>query len=167
VFDAAARFKAHCLLNQQSLFIASQTLRTPEHFDVLTQRYVRQPDAGGGSFYVKLAGQLAQCTQLDVELMAELFWLVQSPPISMAAPSGGSPEQGHGSALAKGRTSIAWTLRDEILDFHPEIHLPVVNDERLEPGVTAVSVLCVVHAAHNRMRFSPAVFVRLLTTSLN
>lgn len=86
VFDAAARFKDRCLLNQQSLLLDNQPLWVPEHFDVLTQRYVKRPDAGGGGFYDKLAGQLADCTPLDVAQMAELFWLVQLPPINMAAP---------------------------------------------------------------------------------
>ena len=48
VFDAAAKFKQRCLLDQQSLLLDGQTLWTTEHFQALIDNYVKQPDVGQG-----------------------------------------------------------------------------------------------------------------------
>ena len=61
VFDASAKFKQRCLLDQQSLLLDGQTLWTTEHFQALIDNYVKQPDMGQGGFYKKLACQLAAC----------------------------------------------------------------------------------------------------------
>ena len=80
VFDAAEQFKRRCLLGERSLLLEDQKLWTPEHFQVLIDNYVSQPDVGEGTFYAKLAAQLAACTSLDVALMTEVFWIVQLGP---------------------------------------------------------------------------------------
>ena len=83
VFDAAAKFKQRCLLDQQSLLLDGQTLWTTEHFQALIDNYVKQPDVGQGGFYEKLAGQLATCEALDVALMTEVFWIVNLGPTNL------------------------------------------------------------------------------------
>ena len=83
VFDAAAKFKQRCLLDQQSLLLDGQTLWTPQHFQALIDNYVKQPDVGQGGFYEKLAGQLATCEALDVALMTEVFWIVNLGPTNL------------------------------------------------------------------------------------
>ena len=83
VYEAASNFKQRCLLDQYSLFLDKQVLWTPERFQVLIDNYVRQPDAGEGNFYEKMAIQLAACDPLDVALMAEVFWSVQLGPHNM------------------------------------------------------------------------------------
>lgn len=83
VFDAAAKFKQRCLIDQQSLLLEGQTLWTPEHFQGLIDNYVKQPDVGQGGFYDKLAGQLATCDALDVALMTEVFWIVNLGPTNL------------------------------------------------------------------------------------
>lgn len=87
VFEAADGFKKRCLLDQNSLLIDNQALWTIEHFKVLTEKYVNQPDLGEGGFYDKLASQLAGCQPLDVALMAEIFWIVQLGPTNLRAPT--------------------------------------------------------------------------------
>ena len=59
VFDAAAKFKQRCLLDQQSLLLDGQTLWSTVSFQALIDNYVKQPDMGQGGFYEKLACQLA------------------------------------------------------------------------------------------------------------
>ena len=83
VFDAAAKFKQRCLLDQQSLLLDGQTLWTTDHFQALIDNYVKQPDVGQGGFYEKLAGQLATCDALDVALMTEVFWIVNLGPTNL------------------------------------------------------------------------------------
>lgn len=87
VFAAADQFKKRCLLDQESLFLAGQSLWTTAHFQALIDNYVRQPDVGEGGFYDKLSAQLATCQPLDVALMAEVFWVVQLGPINLRAPT--------------------------------------------------------------------------------
>lgn len=87
VFEAADKFKQHCLLDQQSLFLDDQTVWTTEHFQALIDHYVKQPDVSNGGFYDKLASQLAACQPLDVVLMAEVFWIVQLGPTNLLAPT--------------------------------------------------------------------------------
>ncbi len=84
IFEAADQFKKRCLLDQHSLLLDGQTLWTTEHFQVLIDKYVKQPDVGEGGFYDKLAGQLATCQPLDVALMAEVFWIVELGPNNLA-----------------------------------------------------------------------------------
>lgn len=83
VFDAAAKFKQRCLLDQQSLLLDGQMLWTTEHLQALIDNYVKQPDIGEGKFYEKLAGQLATCEALDVALMTEVFWIVNLGPTNL------------------------------------------------------------------------------------
>jgi len=87
VFEAAAKFKQRCLLDQQSLLLDGQTLWTTEHFQSLIDNYVNQPDVGQGKFYEKLAGQLATCEPLDVALMTEVFWIVNLGPTNLLPPT--------------------------------------------------------------------------------
>jgi len=87
VFEAAAKFKQRCLLDQQSLLLDGQTLWTTEHFQSLIDNYVNQPDVGQGKFYEKLAGQLATCEALDVALMTEVFWIVNLGPTNLLPPT--------------------------------------------------------------------------------
>lgn len=82
-YKAAQDFKDRCLLKQQSLFMDDKILWTGEHFQVLIANYVKQPDAGDGSFYKKLAEQLISCDALDVALMAEVFWIVHLAPTNL------------------------------------------------------------------------------------
>lgn len=85
VFDAAARFKERCLLNQRGLLLDNPKVWVPEHFETLINQYVRRPDAGDGGFYDKLHGQLSKCNADEVALMAEIFWIVQLPTTNLAA----------------------------------------------------------------------------------
>lgn len=87
VFEAAHQFKLRCLLDQVSLFLDGQSLWTTVHFQALIDNYVNQPDVGDGSFYNKLASQLATCQALDVTLMVEVFWIVQLAPTNLLAPT--------------------------------------------------------------------------------
>lgn len=83
VFDAAAKFKQRCLLDQQSLLLDGPLLWTTEHLQALIDNYVKQPEIGEGTFYEKLAGQLATCEALDVALMTEVFWIVNLGPTNL------------------------------------------------------------------------------------
>ncbi|MCW5649697.1 MAG: AAA family ATPase [Ramlibacter sp.] len=79
VFGAADEFKARCLLQGGSLFLTDQSIWTPEHFQVLKDEFVDQPDTGAGSFWSKLKDQMSRCQPMDVALMTEVFWIVQLP----------------------------------------------------------------------------------------
>lgn len=83
VFEAAARFRRRCLLDQGSLLLPGELLWTPDHFRALVDNFVHQPDDGDKNFYEKLHGQLAACDPLDVALMAEVFWIVQLAPTNL------------------------------------------------------------------------------------
>ncbi len=87
VFNAADKFKQRCMLDQESLFLDDQILWTAEHFQALIDDYVKQPDVGEGTFYGKLAGQLAGSHPMDVALMAEVFWIVNLGPTNLLAPA--------------------------------------------------------------------------------
>jgi 5-methylcytosine-specific restriction protein B len=79
VFAAADEFRNRCLLQGGSLFLTGQSVWTPEHFQVLKEEFVDQPDTGAGSFWSKLKDQMSRCQPLDVVLMTEIFWIVQLP----------------------------------------------------------------------------------------
>jgi 5-methylcytosine-specific restriction protein B len=85
VFAAADEFKKRCLLDQRSLFLPDSKVWVPDHFKVLIEEFVEQPDAGGGNFWSKLKNQLATCQPIDVALMAEIFWIVQLPATNLKA----------------------------------------------------------------------------------
>lgn len=87
VFEAADQFKRRCLLDQTSLFLEHEKIWTTVHFEALIDNYVKQPDVGEGSFYEKLAGQLATCQPLDIALMTEVFWIVQLGPTNLRPPT--------------------------------------------------------------------------------
>lgn len=84
VFEAAQTFKERCLFEGTSLLSGHRDIWAPANFDILISSYVDQPNAGKGTFYEKLAGQLAGAGKQTTALMAELFWLVELPTNNLA-----------------------------------------------------------------------------------
>jgi 5-methylcytosine-specific restriction protein B len=85
IFKAADDFKRRCLLDQDSLFQEQHGLWAVPNLEELVNHFAKRPNVGSGTFYEKLATQLALCSPLEVSLMAEVFWLVQLPVTNLTA----------------------------------------------------------------------------------
>jgi 5-methylcytosine-specific restriction enzyme B len=73
VTEAARRWVQQCLVRDESVF-QDGALATPAGFDALDRYFVQRPDAGEGTFYEKLKGQLAEAPPDASKLMAEVLW---------------------------------------------------------------------------------------------
>ncbi len=76
IYDAAAAWKKHCLLADESALAGDKSLWTIELLEELDQRFVRNLDAGEGDFLSKLSTQLAEGSLDCRQLMAESLWLL-------------------------------------------------------------------------------------------
>ncbi len=73
VTEAGRRWVQQCLVLDESVF-EDGALATPANFDALDHYFVQRPDAGEGTFYEKLQGQLADAPPDACKLMAEVLW---------------------------------------------------------------------------------------------
>lgn len=73
VVEAGRRWVQQCLVRDESIF-EDRALATPANFDALDRHFVQRPDAGEGTFYEKLQGQLADAPPDACKLMAEVLW---------------------------------------------------------------------------------------------
>ena len=80
LYPAMREFATECLLRDGSVLQPGQALWTPENLDELDRSFVQNPDAGDGTYYVKLGQQVAQGSPDSRKLMAELHWLLFAFP---------------------------------------------------------------------------------------
>ena len=73
VTAAGRHWVQQCLVRDESVFQV-EALATPANFDSLDRYFVQRPDAGEGTFYEKLKGQLADAPPDASKLMAEVLW---------------------------------------------------------------------------------------------
>jgi len=84
VIDAAQVCVRRCLIEDGSLF-STGALWTSAGFAALDKHFVKQPDAGAGSFYEKLMDQMTGAPAEAVQLMAEALWLLMLFPSNISA----------------------------------------------------------------------------------
>jgi 5-methylcytosine-specific restriction enzyme B len=75
----AQKFVRQGLQADDSVFTPGRAIWTSQHAEELLQHYVGNLDAGVGTFFDKLAEQLAGASDGAVQLMAELFYLNMLP----------------------------------------------------------------------------------------
>jgi len=80
LYPAMREFATECLLRDGSVLRPGQSLWTSENLDELDRSFVQNPDAGDGTYYVKLGQQVAQGSPESRKLMAELHWLLFAFP---------------------------------------------------------------------------------------
>lgn len=80
LYPAMREFAAECLLRDGSVLQPDQSLWTSENLEELDRSFVQNPDAGEGTYYVKLGQQVAQGSPDSRKLMAELHWLLFAFP---------------------------------------------------------------------------------------
>ncbi len=85
IYDAAVSWKARCLKADGSSLSDDQNLWTSALLDELDQRFVMNPDVGGGDFLSKLKAQLSAGSHECRQLMAESFWLLMLFPSNIGA----------------------------------------------------------------------------------
>lgn len=73
VTEVGRRWVKQCLVEDGSVFDGG-TISTAANFDALDCHFVQRPDAGSGSFYEKLKGQLENAPPESCKLMAEVLW---------------------------------------------------------------------------------------------
>lgn len=83
-FDAARHWVDRCMVEDGSA-LGDAKLWTREHLAELDEHFVKQPDAGSGTFYEKLKGQLKGVTPEARCLMAEVLWVLFLFPSNMRA----------------------------------------------------------------------------------
>jgi 5-methylcytosine-specific restriction protein B len=84
IIEAAQNCVRRCLIDDGSVF-STGPLWTPAGFAALDKHFVRQPDAGDGSFYEKLMDQMTGAPAEAVQLMAEVLWLLMLFPSNISA----------------------------------------------------------------------------------
>lgn len=99
----------HGLVEDGSIF-SDSVLWAAEHLDELDQYFVNQPDAGKGSFYEKLSGQLESASEPARALMAEALWVL------FLFPSNINAETKRGGV----RQVWSWSASDLASD-HPQL----------------------------------------------
>lgn len=73
VLSAAQQWIADALIGGGSIFSGAR-LWTSDGLDELRRQFTDSPDEGGGSFYVKLEGQMQGASPAAIQLMAEMLW---------------------------------------------------------------------------------------------
>jgi 5-methylcytosine-specific restriction enzyme B len=73
IIKAAQEWVENCLVLDGSVF-SDEVLWTTENLSALDQYFVKRPDAGEGTFYEKLKGQLDGSPSMAHRLMAEMLW---------------------------------------------------------------------------------------------
>lgn len=73
ILQATQLWAQRCLIEDGSI-LGGGVVWTAQNLDALHRHFVLQPDAGTGSFYQKLQGQLQGAPEAAVQLMTELLW---------------------------------------------------------------------------------------------
>jgi hypothetical protein len=94
IYDAAAAFKERCLVRDDSLFAPGSAIWTPAHLHAAAER-VGAEDLGSGSFIEKLAGQLDGLEPGEVQVGAELLFVLLLPELD----TGGAKKREHVSRV--------------------------------------------------------------------
>lgn len=84
LFKAARHWVDRCMVEDGSA-LGSDKLWTSEYLTELDEHFVKQPDAGSGTFYEKLNGQLQGAPPQACCLMAELLWVLLLFPSNIHA----------------------------------------------------------------------------------
>lgn len=84
VYEAAATFKERCLITDDSLFTPGSAVWTPEHVGKVGET-VGVEDLGTGSFIEKLEGQLTGLQPVEVQVGAELLYVLLLPEADTGA----------------------------------------------------------------------------------
>lgn len=85
LYPLMREFAAECLLRDGSVLQPGLTLWTSENLDELDRSFVQKPDAGDGTYYLKLGQQVGAGSPESRKLMAELHWLLFVFPSDMNA----------------------------------------------------------------------------------
>jgi hypothetical protein len=80
IYAAAAAFKERCLVRDDSLFAPGSAIWTPAHVRAAAER-VGAEDLGSGSFIEKLEGQLDGLEPAEVQVGAELLFVLLLPEL--------------------------------------------------------------------------------------
>ena len=71
VYDAAQRWRDQCLRDAGSLFTPGRPIWTDEHFAVLRERFIDNPDTSQANFITKLRGQLENADDAAIRRLIE------------------------------------------------------------------------------------------------
>lgn len=145
IYDVATAFKERCLVGNDSLFAPGSGVWTPEHVLAVGER-VGIENLGSGSFIEKLEAQLDGLTPAEVQVGAELLYMLLLPE----ADTGGAKKREH-------ITRILGMLSDPI-------SLPPEVDAALDAGGVANFAAAKAYRDAG-LRFLARLFARLKATS--
>jgi MoxR-like ATPase len=141
IYDAVVAFKERCLVADDSLFAAGSAGWTPAHVHAVAER-VGVEDLGSGSFIEKLESQLDGLDPIEVQLGAELLYVLLLPELDTS----GSKKREHVS---------------RILGMLPEpVGLPSELDAALDAGGVANFAAAKAYRDAG-LRFLAKLFIRL------
>lgn len=73
LYEAVNTFRERCLIDQTSLLFPRRAVWTKDNVDAIFHAMIEKPDLGGGTFFGKLRGQLADLSDDVFALTAELL----------------------------------------------------------------------------------------------